>query len=236
MRGTGGTAGTELGIMNSEFGIILNSEFLIPNSVARPALPALLAALLISAACSGRPPEDKNYAVKVASDRAHKDASFEKSSDSPVPAEKRSEFLPLAYFPVDPDYNVPAILRPTDDRTVIDMPTSTGTQRKMRRVGALEFTLKGKPMKLTAFVEVGAPNLDHLFVPFNDLTSGTETYPGGRYIDLDRNPTGIYEIDFNRAYFPYCYYNPSYECPYPPAENRLKVPIRAGEKLKRPNT
>ena len=221
---------TEFGIWNSEFGMrirIPNSKFLILNS---------LAALLVSAACSSRPPEDKNYAAKVSADRVNKDASFEKSSDSPIPAEKRGEFLPLAYFPVDPDYNVPAVLRPTDDRAVIDMPTSTGTQRKMRRVGALEFTLKGKPMKLTAFVEVGAPNLDHLFVPFNDLTSGTETYPGGRYIDLDRNPTGIYEIDFNRAYFPYCYYNPSYECPYPPAENRLKVPIRAGEKLKRPNT
>ena len=91
-------------------------------------------------------------------------------------------------------------------------------------------------MKLTAFVEVGAPNNDHLFVPFSDLTTGTETYPGGRYLDLDRNATGIYVIDFNRAYHPYCYYNPTWECPYPPAENRLKLPIRAGERLKHPNT
>ena len=66
---------------------------------------------------------------------------------------------------------------------------------------------------------------------FTDLTSGTETYPGGRYIDLDRNGSGIYELDFNRAYNPYCYYNESYECPYPPPENRLKVPIRVGERL-----
>ena len=69
------------------------------------------------------------------------------------------------------------------------MPTSTGQQRKMRRVGTLEFTLKGQPMKLTAFVEVGA-RLNRLFVPFSDLTSGTETYPAGRYIDLDRTATG----------------------------------------------
>ena len=67
---------------------------------------------------------------------------------------------------------------------------------------------------------------------FTDLTSGAETYPGGRYIDIDPNRTGIYEIDFNRAYNPYCYYNPTYECPYPPAENRLKIPIRAGERMK----
>ena len=66
-------------------------------------------------------------------------------------------------------------------------------------------------------------------MPFSDLTSGTETYAAGRFIDLNRNATGIYELDFNRAYIPYCYYNPTYECPYPPPENRLKIPIRAGE-------
>ena len=69
-------------------------------------------------------------------------------------------------------------------------------------------------------------------MPFVDLTSGAETYPAGRYLDLDRTRTGIYLIDFNRAYNPYCYYNPTYDCPYPPRENRLKVPVRAGEKLK----
>ena len=88
------------------------------------------------------------------------------------------------------------------------MPTSTGALREMRRVGTLEFTLKGQPLKLTAFVDVGERNLDHLFVPFTDLTTGTETYPGGRYLDLDRNTTGIYDIDFNRAYHPYLLLQP----------------------------
>jgi hypothetical protein len=52
-------------------------------------------------------------------------------------------------------------------------------------------------------------------------------------MDLSRNITGIYEVDFNRAYIPYCYYNPTYECPYPPPENRLKIPIRAGERVRK---
>ena len=112
------------------------------------------------------------------------------------------------------------------------MPTSTGTNRKMRRAGSLEFSLKGQPLKLTAFLEVGA-DPSHLFVPFSDLTSGTETYTAGRFMDLNRNGTGIYEMDFNRAYIPYCYYNPTYECPYPPRENRLDIPIRAGERMKK---
>jgi uncharacterized protein (DUF1684 family) len=74
--------------------------------------------------------------------------------------------------------------------------------------------------------------MTRLFVPFSDLTSGTETYPAGRYLDLERTATGLYLVDFNRAYHPYCYYDPSYDCPFPPPENRLAVPIRAGERLK----
>jgi len=192
-------------------------------------------AIVINIACGSAPPDNRNYAAKIAAARAEKDALFQKSSQ-PIPPERKAELLPLAYFPVDPDYNVPAVLKPTDDRTTLLVPTSTGTTRQMRRAGTLEFSLKGQPMRLTALVDLTDRNLDHLTVMFNDLTSGTETYPAGRYIDLDRNATGIYDLDFNRAYQPYCYYSPTYECPYPPPENRLKMPIRAGERLKHPNT
>src|SRR2546429_6824891 len=105
--------------------------------------------------------------------------------------------------------------------------------RRPPRSTLFPYTTLFRSLKLSAFVEVGAPNVDHLFVPFTDLTSGTETYPAGRYLDLDRNATGIYTIDFNAAYHPYCYYNPTFDCPFPPAENRLNVPIRAGERIKR---
>ena len=193
---------------------------------------AVVVVIAGAAACASRPPDDsRDYPAKVAADRAAKDAAFQSGND-PVPKARHAEFLPLAYFPIDPDYNVPASLKPSNDPTVIEMPTSTGTQRKMRRAGSLEFSLKGQPLKLTAFLEVGA-DPSHLFVPFSDLTSGTETYTAGRFMDLNRNGTGIYEMDFNRAYIPYCYYNPTYECPYPPRENRLDMPIRAGERMKK---
>jgi len=192
---------------------------------------------LLAVSCSSpAPPGAKDYTARNAAERAEKDSQFQTAGDSPIPADRRGDLLPLGYFPIDPDYDVPARLKPIDDQTVMEMPTSTGTQRKMRRVGMLEFSIKGQLLRLTAFVEADAKDLRRLFVPFNDLTSGTETYPGGRYMDLDRTATDIYEIDFNRAYHPYCYYNPTYECPYPPPENRLKLAIRAGERLKRPNT
>ena len=183
-------------------------------------------------ACSGKPPDDSlDFAAKLAADRAAKDAAF-LAGDDPIPRSRHAQFLPLAYFPIEQDYSVPAVLKPSNDPTIIEMPTSTGTQRKMRRAGSLEFTLKGQPLKLTALNEVGQ-DPSHLFVPFSDLTSGTETYAAGRFMDLSRNGTGIYEVDFNRAYSPYCYYSPTYECPYPPPENRLQIPIRAGERMKK---
>jgi uncharacterized protein (DUF1684 family) len=207
------------------------------------ALVAGFAVLL--AACSSRPPDDANYVGDIKAARQTKDATFQKES-SPVPDNRKSAFLPLAYFPIDPAYSVPAVLKPAApaesaagrdnaDAAVIEMPTSTGQKRQMRRVGRLEFSLKGQPLHLTAFVEVGARDLARLFVPFSDVTTGTETYAAGRYLDLDRNATGIYVIDFNKAYHPYCYYNPTFDCPYPPAENRLPIPVRAGERLKETN-
>ena len=98
----------------------------------------------------------------------------------------------------------------------------------------MSFSLKGRPLELTAFVEAEDAAFERLFVPFGDLTNGTETYAAGRYIDLDRSPSGLYEVDFNRAYHPYCFYNPTYDCPYPPAENRLALPVRAGERARKP--
>ncbi len=195
------------------------------------AVAAIAIALASAAGCRSGPPEDKDYAAKIAADRAAKDAAFLKLAD-PIPENRKAQLLPLAYFPIDPLYDVPAGLKPIQDDTILQIPTSTGTQRPMRRAGTLEFSLKGQPLKLVALVDLTDQTLDRLTVMFTDLTSGTETYPAGRYLDMTRNASGIYDLDFNRAYHPYCYYNASYECPYPPPENRLPVPIRAGEKLK----
>ena len=203
----------------------------VPHS-ARSVLQLFIAALVLSAACSPTQVEDDaSFARSLAEFRAAKEQAFQEH-DSPVPPARRGELLPLAYFPGSSDYRVPAVLRVEQDRVTLEMPTSTGERRLMQRVGTLEFALKGQSLALGAFTEASAPNMDRLFVPFVDLTSGTETYPAGRYLDLDRTRTGLYVIDFNRAYNPYCYYNSTYDCPYPPRENRLKVPVRAGEKMR----
>jgi uncharacterized protein (DUF1684 family) len=186
---------------------------------------------IAAAACNPAPPDETDYATRIANARASKDAQFLKAPE-PVPASRKPDLLPLEYFPIDPAYNVPAVLKPFDEVVVIDMVTSTGSVDKMRRVGSLEFLLHGEPAALTAFVPAAAQSIDRLFVPFSDLTSGVETYPAGRYLDLDRTPTGIYQVDFNLAYNPNCYFNPLWVCPLPPRENRLEARVEAGERVK----
>lgn len=203
----------------------------------------LIVLTLVAAwSCSSGPsaPDESSYLNDLLAARVEKDRQFRELPEcgrdfggdecSPIPADKRDRLLPLRYYPADPDYAVPAALRLAEERPVFDMPTSTGTLRKMQLVGVLEFTFQGQPRSLGAFVEDGTQQILQLFVPFADMTTGGETYSAGRYLDLHPTATGFYTIDFNRAYNPYCAYNATYECPFPPSSNRLKVPIRAGER------
>ncbi len=193
---------------------------------------ALLAGVaLAGAACSPPPPDEAGYVERLLEDRALKDEFFARGPDSPVPLDRRSWMLPIRYYEPDLAYRVPAQLTVPDEQPVFQVPTSTGQVRAMQRVGTLEFMLDGEPRTLAALVELPAADMTRLFVPFRDETSGTETYPAGRYLDLDRTPTGIYDLDFNRAYHPTCYYDEAFDCPFPPPENRLATPVRAGERL-----
>jgi uncharacterized protein len=191
--------------------------------------PLMVSAVLASACAAPEVPYDE----EIAGWRAEKDR-FMRSSESPVTEPQRATFPALPYFSINQEYRVPAALKLGRAEDILQMPTSTGQRRNMRRIGALEFTVKGEAMKLTAFADATDSELRRLFVPFYDLTNGTETYPGGRYLDLDRTATGIYDLDFNRAYHPFCLFNATFDCPVPPRENRLPVPVRAGERLEQP--
>jgi len=115
---------------------------------------------------------------------------------------------------------------------MIRIGTNTGEVRTGLRYGYFEFQVEGNSCRLQVYrmddslAEGGA----YLFIPFKDETSGAETYAAGRYIDLKENTSGWYDLDFNRATNPYCAYGKGYSCPVPPEENRLALPIRAGEK------
>jgi uncharacterized protein (DUF1684 family) len=107
------------------------------------------------------------------------------------------------------------------------MQTSTGDVQNYVKYGRFQFEVNGEPAALTVYTS----DRGDMFVPFADATGGSETYGAGRYLEVEKIGNDRIHVDFNLAYNPWCAYSPAYSCPIPPAENRLEVPIRAGEKL-----
>jgi hypothetical protein len=174
-----------------------------------------------------------SYPDAVAEFRADKDEFFRAAPNSPLPAAERETFEGLPYYPVDESLRFDELtLEPYDgDEPVrFEIPTSDGRTRPAERAGVLRFSLDGAEQRLTAYIFEGG-DAANVFVPFVDATSGTETYGAGRYLDIEREEDGTYSLDFNLAYHPSCVYDMRFSCPLTPAENRLAVPIRAGERL-----
>jgi uncharacterized protein (DUF1684 family) len=164
-------------------------------------------------------------------ERLAKDDFFKTSAESPIPDKDRSGFKGLSYYPIDLNLRFNVKLHRFPIPKQIRIGTNTGEIRNALLYGYFDFQLDAKTYRLQVYrTEDALEKGPSLFIPFRDETSGRETYGSGRYIDLAENTSGIYELDFNRAYNPYCAYNSTYSCPLPPAENTLAVPIRAGEK------
>jgi uncharacterized protein len=158
--------------------------------------------------------------------RAEKDRFFVQSPHSPLtPAQQRS-FHGLRYFPENPALRFAATVEVFPEQERIEMQTTTGEWQIYIRHGRIRFTVDGQEVALTVY-----QNGHGFFLPFADALAGTETYGAGRYLEPVELPDGWLLIDFNLAYNPYCAYNDAWSCPITPAEDRLRVPIRAGEKL-----
>ena len=165
----------------------------------------------------------------ILKERQNKDAFF-KSESSPLLAGERVKFKGLDYYPVNPDLRFQARLQRYSSPKAIRMATNTGEIRSGLLYGFFEFTAENQLCHVQVYRLEESFNRPALFIPFLDATSGVETYEGGRYLDLTENTSGMYDLDFNQAYNPYCAYNPEYSCPSPPRENTLPANIRAGEK------
>lgn len=174
-----------------------------------------------------------SYEDAVAQFRADKDAFFREAPQSPIPADQREAFSGLPYYPVDPAlvFDDLTLAPYTGSEPVrFEIPTSDDRLRPAERAGVFRFAIDGSEQTLTAYVFEGG-STESVFVPFADATSGSETYGAGRYLDVEREDDGTYTLDFNLAYHPSCVYDARYSCPLTPAENRLRVAIRAGERL-----
>ena len=159
--------------------------------------------------------------------RRAKDHFMEHEHDSPLTHEQARRFQGLSYFDEDPTLRFELDLERYEVEEVIEMQTSTGDVASYLRRGKVSFEVDGEPAQLTVYKDSDGKGF---FLPFADGTSGDETYGAGRYLDLHELADGRLLVDFNYAYNPYCAYNESWSCPLTPFENRLRVPIRAGEK------
>jgi len=174
--------------------------------------------------------QDAGEAVK--NFREIRDRSFRNRNETPLTNEDFLKFKGLEYFDADAKFAVKARFEKTTDSQIFMMPTSIGTTRKYFKYGVLRFEIAGQSLALNVYrSETSAKSNGALFVPFRDLTNGTETYGAGRYLDI-KIPDGDEAIlDFNFAYNPSCAYgNESFSCALPPKENFLQIEIKAGEK------
>jgi uncharacterized protein (DUF1684 family) len=158
--------------------------------------------------------------------RANKDEFYAHDHRSPLTPTQQRSFKALSYFPENESLVIKTKIGRNVQPGAVRMQTTKGEEQVYRRFGMVRFQVDGQPTQVTLFASDGS---HELFLPFRDATSGKETYGAGRYLDLQARDDEVV-IDFNYAYNPYCAYNRDWNCPLPPAENWLKVPIRAGEK------
>ena len=166
--------------------------------------------------------------------RDGRDELFAQHPQSPLDPSQRAGFSGLVYFDYDPAARVLAAVEPSEPVTV-DVPMSQEAAYRFTRFGRATFELQGRRCSLGVYWLEGYGG--GLFVSFTDATSGDATYGAGRYLldtvkgaDLGREGDRLV-LDFNFAYHPSCAYDPRWACPLAPAENRLPLAVRAGERL-----
>jgi uncharacterized protein len=158
--------------------------------------------------------------------RAEKNEFFGSHPQSPLNREQQTGFKGLNYFPENDSLRLEVQVDEFPTKAEFEMQTSTGNIQLYEKFGKFHFAVDGQEVELTIYQS------EHgFFLPFVDSLAGKETYPAGRYLEPEALPAGRFLVDFNIAYNPYCAYNEVWSCPITPAENRLKVAIRAGEKL-----
>ncbi len=180
-------------------------------------------------------PPPPGWSEKIVADRAAKDEEFRTSADTPLLSADLPSFRGLDYWPPDPSYRFSGPIDRDANPKRITLLSTTGKSRPCETYGTVAFEVRGKRCRLRIYRLLDAPEAvgtAALFLPFTDGTTGRETYPAGRYVDLTGPEGGPYVLDFNRAYNPLCAYGAPerFACPVTPAENRLAVRIEAGER------
>jgi uncharacterized protein (DUF1684 family) len=174
---------------------------------------------------SGEDPEA--YRQRILEERSEKNEFLRTSDTSPF---KGKPFKGLNYYEPNLDYKVLAKVEKIETKAYMNIATSDGKSERYLKFAYAVFDLKGQRLKILILKKAGLGSTSVIFTAFSDDTSNEETYGGGRYLDLELKNARQIELDFNKAYNPYCEYDPKFSCPLPPIENILPIAIEAGEK------
>lgn len=173
------------------------------------------------------------HRAELEEQRRAKDQHFKHEASSPLPEAAKATFSGLPYFSIDFKYRFEGPIAKYATPETLALATSDGRMKNALRYGSFSFMLEGQHHSLEVYrlLTLPAQYANYLFIPFTDLTSGEEAYPGGRYLDLVEQQENRYVVDFNLAYNPSCAYGrKDFSCPIPPRANALNVRIAAGEK------
>ncbi|MBN3581603.1 DUF1684 domain-containing protein [Algoriphagus aestuarii] len=176
----------------------------------------------------------QSYQETIVAFQEELNAEYKNPEESPLSASERKQFKGLPYFPINEKYRVMAKFEKLPPQSLFQMKTTANSIKDYDVYGVLSFTIEGKEYRLNVYqshiLRTQEKYKDYLFLPFTDLTNGKESYGGGRYMDLKIPMGDTIELDFNKAYNPFCAYAEGYACPIPPRENDLPLSIRAGVK------
>jgi uncharacterized protein (DUF1684 family) len=215
-----------------------------------PLLPLLFVGcdgVVPSSMVTVRPPS--RWEASLERSREAKDDAFRTSPETPLLAEDVERFEGLDYWPADARYYFAGPIHVYAEKRQFEIITTAGKPRPCEQFGWFEFPLDGTTRRLQVYrlLDTGlGATTQGLMLPFADATTGKETYPSGRYIDIGGPAgeiavvpsaggllaVGPFVVDFNRAYNPSCAYGAPerFACPVTPKDNRLEVRIEAGER------
>ena len=187
-------------------------------------IPSLLVVFMLTR--SGQ--SDDEYTQEIVEYWEDKHDFYANSQASPF-VQKGVPYEEVPVYSADKNFKVNANLSRFTTRELVSLGNSDGTSTRYLKFALAQFKINGVQQELLILKALGFGN--QYLTAFGDETSGVSTYGGGRYLDLAIGKSDRVEIDFNKAYNPYCAYFEDFTCPLPPQENLLTVEIKAGEKL-----
>lgn len=133
----------------------------------------------------------------------------------------------IEYFPIDERWVVEGRFEEFSEPRTMEVADVSGGTQLLTSPGRIHFEIAGRELSLDV-----VDSRDDYWIIFSDATNGVDTYGAGRYLYTVGlpEPDGSIVVDFNRAYNPPCAFSPYATCPLPPPQNRLPVPVTAGEK------